>query len=245
MNIQSINHLQKGYVTNTPETKPISQFPVVTNGSDELSFKAAKPPKKPSKLAEFFAKFYGKYIINSDGVRKFSEWMHKKSPNSDVTQHLQTLGSVITSSVYIKKTLDNESLDKDRRRTLAWNQGLVLGVSTLGAYTLSNVMGDMNKYLEYEYVAKQEEKLAKMAKATADDIAKSKEARELFTKRLKGFRTLLPILTFTLIYRYISPVAITPIANLISDKLSGNNASKNVKQNEAKDNNNNENKVTK
>ena len=223
MNIYSVNSFN--HLNNTA-LKNLIQAPVPTaEPVDSLTFKAGKPPKKPDKVAEFFAKVYGKYVVNSDGLRKFSNKLYKMNCG-DVTQHLQTLGSIITSGVYMKKTLTNESLDKDRRKTLAWNQGLVLGVSTLGAYTLSNWMGNMNKFLEYEYVAKQEAKLAKMAKVTAEDIEKSKIAREVFSKRLKGFRTLLPILTFTLIYRFISPVAITPIANVVSDKISANKKKK-------------------
>ena len=222
MNIQSINTYD---IKNTTVNKQVSQTPYYLNkAEDSLSFKAKGP--KEDKVAKFFANIYGKYIINSKPLRKFSAWLHEKMPKSDVTQHLQTLGSIITSSVYMKKTLENDSLDKDRRKTLALNQGLVLGVSTLGAYTLSNVMGNINKHLEYEYVATQEKKLAQMAKVTAEDIAKSKEAKEIFSKRLKGFRTLIPILTFTMIYRYISPVAITPIANMISDWSSKRNAKK-------------------
>lgn len=215
MNITPVNQIRNYSIKNASDSKSMSE-PLVsnTNTSDSISFKKGK---KVGKITEFFANFYGKHFVNSDAIYKFSKKMHDMNCGN-VTQHLQTLGSIITSSVYMKKTLSNESLDKDRRKTLAWNQGLVLGVSTLGAYTLSNVMGDMNKKLEYKYVALQEQKMAKLGKEV--DPKKIAEMREVFTKRLKGFRTLLPIMTFTLIYRYISPVAITPVANWVSSKFS-------------------------
>ena len=56
-----------------------------------------------------------------------------------------------------------------------------------------------------------------MAQLGKIDTAKLNEMKDVFSKRLRGFRTLIPILTFTLIYRFVSPVAITPIANAISD----------------------------
>ncbi|MCM1004653.1 MAG: hypothetical protein NC408_09995 [Candidatus Gastranaerophilales bacterium] len=214
MNIQSVNLINNRYNNKTVNNRANNPFNTVPEQSaDTVSFKGKKPP---SKTAIFFAEHYGKQFANSDKMQAFCEKLSKLNCG-DVTQHLATLGSIITSSVYMQKTLTNDSLDADRRKTLAWNQGLVLGFSTLGAYSLNNVMGGINKELEYKYVALQEHKMAKMGKVDPKKLA---EMKEVFSNRLGGFRTLMPILTFTMVYRYISPVAITPVANWVSDKFS-------------------------
>lgn len=212
MNIQSVNLISNNY-NNQKSVRNNTKLNTFETPVDTVSFKGKKPA---GKVTKFFAENYGKKFVNSDGMQTFCEKLASLK-GGNVTQHLATLGSVITSSVYMQKTLTNESLDKDRRKTLAWNQGLVLGFSTVGAYSLNNLMGDINKQLEYKYVALQENKMAKMGKVDPKKLA---EMKEVFSKRLGGFRTLMPIVTFTMVYRYISPVAITPVANWISDKFS-------------------------
>lgn len=59
-----------------------------------------------------------------------------KKKSSFLFSNLIVLGSTIMSGFYVGKTLTNEKLSKERRRTLAINQGLVYGVSTAMAYTL-------------------------------------------------------------------------------------------------------------
>lgn len=64
-------------------------------------------------------------------------WLADKLKNTDnLFQHCMTVGSVVTSGLYMQRTLANKDLDKDRRNTLAVNQGLTLVVSTAGAYAL-------------------------------------------------------------------------------------------------------------
>ena len=64
-------------------------------------------------------------------------WLADKLKNTDnLFQHCMTVGSVVTSGLYMQRTLANKDLDKDRRNTLAVNQGLTLVASTAGAYAL-------------------------------------------------------------------------------------------------------------
>jgi len=49
-------------------------------------------------------------------------------------------------------------------------------------------------------------------------LKKEKPELNLLSKRLKGMGTLKKLLVFGTIYRYISPVAVTPIANMIGNK---------------------------
>lgn len=179
--------------------------------------------KKPGKITEFFAKYYAKHIADSDKVRNFSERISKMD-KGDVTRHFQVLGSLITSSAYMHSTLKNKEMDRDNARTLAVNQGLNFLLPTAAAYTVDLAIRQINKQLEYKYSAIQE------AKNTALTGEAKKEAEKLLGKKLKGFRTLIGIVTFTLIYRFVAPVAITPIANAIGRWINGNNKNKEASQ---------------
>ncbi len=182
--------------------------------------------KNPGKITEFFAKYYGKYIADSDKVRSFSEKLLKLDKEGDVTRHFQTFGSLITSSAYMHSTLKNKEMDKDNARTLAVNQGLNFLLPTAAAYTVDLVIRKINKQLEYRYSAVQEEKITSIA-----DKAAKKLAEENLGKQLKGFRTLIAIGTFTFIYRFVAPVAITPVANAIGRWINGKSTKKSVAEN--------------
>lgn len=171
--------------------------------------------KKPSKMTEFFAEYYGKTMLNSSKIRNFCQKVSDMD-KGNASRHFQTIGSLVTSGAYMKATLSQPDLDKSNARTLAINQALGFIVPTIAAYTVDAAMGGFNKQLEYRYSSMQEQKLA------LGEIA-SKEAKDKAIKklgnRLKGFRTLIAIVTFTTIYRYVAPVAITPVANKLGKWL--------------------------
>jgi len=118
----------------------------------------AKSPIKPSDAetaianvanskSSFFAplnKAYDKFTdkIAEKFTSRFVNWKpitflaDKLKNTNNLFQHCLTVGSVVTSGLYMQRTLTNKDLDKDRRNTLAVNQGLTLIVSTAGAYAL-------------------------------------------------------------------------------------------------------------
>ena len=91
-----------------------------------------------------FNKHYDKFTdsVAKNVTSKFVEtkpmlWLADKFKNTDnLFQHCMTLGSVITSGLYMQRTYTNDKLDKDRRNTLVVNQGLTWALSTVGAYAL-------------------------------------------------------------------------------------------------------------
>ena len=123
------------------------------NKSKQTSFTAnplqnstdvAKEMMKESNLFAPFLKAYDKF---TDGIAKHitSRFVNSKpiiglaskfKDSNNLFQHCLTVGSVITSGLYMEKTLTNDKLDKDRKKTLAVNQGLTFIVSTIGAYSL-------------------------------------------------------------------------------------------------------------
>ena len=132
-----------------------------------------------------------------------------------MTQHMSTLGALLTSSVYVMRTLRNKDLDEDKRNTLAINQGICFVVPTICAYTVDRGLSGLIKKAEYKYSGIQEKKRA-LGQLT------EKELKEFTAKqgdRLKGVRTFASLLTFTLIYRYLAPVLVTPAANRIGEKV--------------------------
>lgn len=145
-NAQKYNKNQNNLKQTTFTANPIQ------NGAD-----VATEMMKDSNLFAPLLKAYDKF---TDGIAKHvtSKFINSKPiiglaskfRNSDnLFQHCLTVGSVITSGLYMEKTLTNDKLDKDRKKTLAVNQGLTFLVSTIGAYSLDKyVKGWWSKLTE-------------------------------------------------------------------------------------------------
>ena len=224
--LKNVFHLEKAKKPQPQETAKAqtvveNKTTETTTKTEKVAFKAApKPPKKPGLITRFLAKIYGKPLYESEKINKMSEKLNKV-PGS-ITEHMATLGAMITSGVYVQQTLNKKELDKDRRRTLAINQVLCFIIPTICAYTVNNMLTNFKKKIEYRYCGLQEQKIAK-AKMKGETIEGMEKA--LGTK-LKGVRVLASLATFTLIYRYVTPVLITPIANWIGDKVNAKKAQK-------------------
>lgn len=85
----------------------------------------------------YYARFYGskaaKYIVD-----------HTSSPKwNNMTTHMSALGSTLISGMYAVRTLQNDKLDPEKRKTLAINDVLTWGISTLGAYYLDSKLGEV------------------------------------------------------------------------------------------------------
>jgi len=116
--------------------------------------------------------------------------------------HIYTISSVITSGLYAYRTLNNEQLDKDRRNTLAINQLLTLGTSIVGSYALDiSIDKWWNKVIN------------NYKKAQPKDIAP-----EILNRRVTGMGLLKKMFIIGMVYRYLVPVLVTPIANKLGDK---------------------------
>ncbi len=98
------------------------------------------------------AKHFTAKIVDSAPMNTIAE----KLKNSDnLFQHCLTLGSLITSGLYMEKTLTNDKLDKDRKQTLAVNQGLTFLVSTAGAYSLDKYLKNWWENTTSKYIGTQ------------------------------------------------------------------------------------------
>lgn len=200
-----------------------------SQNDNNVSFKGGKPdPKKASWLTKLLAKWYGKPLLESSKLKKFSEWLTKVP--GDATDHMVVLGSLIQSGVYVNRTLSNKDLDNDRKKTLAINQALCFFIPTIAGYIVNNAIGDSIKKVSYRYTGLMKEEIAKL-KAAGDEVAAKKAGKiaESLGKNIKGVGILARLASFTLIYRYLTPVLVTPVANKLGDKyFSKKEVSKNV-----------------
>lgn len=110
----------------------------------EELIKATKESSFFKPLSDSYDKFTDKIAdkVTSKFVdSKFIDYLSDKFKNSkNLFQHCLTVGSMVTSGLYVQRTLANKDLDKDRRNTLAVNQTLTFGVSTIGAYVLDKYL---------------------------------------------------------------------------------------------------------
>lgn len=126
-----------------------------------------------------------------------------------IITHLMVAESALTSALYVRQTLNNKKLDKQHRNTLAINQGLVFGVSTALTYTLD------------KSIAKWADRMACRFKAVNPML----DAKKL-DKCLDGLQVAKSLVIIGFIYRYFSPVVVTPIANWLGKKVQEKSAAK-------------------
>lgn len=195
----------------------------VSSANNSLAFKGKGNPKETgSWFVRMFGKYYGKKLMESETAGKVSKELSKVWGGP--TQLLTTLGSLITSSVYVQQTLTKKDLDPERRKTLALNQALCFVIPTIAAYSVDRLLKNWTKKREYRFSGLQERKI---------DMAKFEgKATAAMTKnlgdKLKGIRLLTSLTIFTFIYRFATPVIITPLANAISNKLNERNKAKQI-----------------
>lgn len=110
------------------------------NGAEQVARSATEKSKFFAPVEKAYDSFTDKIAehVTSRFVNcKPVNWLADKLKNTNnLFQHCLTVGSVVTSGLYMQRTLTNKDLDKDRRNTLAVNQGLTLVASTAGAYAL-------------------------------------------------------------------------------------------------------------
>ncbi|MDD3437165.1 MAG: hypothetical protein PHC64_08455 [Candidatus Gastranaerophilales bacterium] len=148
-------------------------------------------------------------ILDTETAYKVIE--RTKNCNNLLT-HLIVIGSTILSGFYIKKTLDNDKLEEHKKKTLAINQGIVWGLSTVMAYTLDGIAN--KKMIDFS------EKFKNI------NLKNTEISSELMNKYIEGIKTAKTMIIAGVVYRYLAPVIVTPIANKIGNKLHEKNKAK-------------------
>ncbi len=218
-------------------------------GSMPIQSAFLNPFKKGmDKLTDKIAQYYTAPLFSS----KITNWLSKKDNIGSIVDHMQTIGSVVISGMYMTQTLRNQNMDEKRKKTLAVNQGLTLVASTGIAYLFSHwFLGPWNNKISMPYAAKKlntsveqlekdlnthREKIKKLyIEKHPDDVELKKFKKPNLMHyvdkglkdadlagKLKGLDVLKSLIIFGSVYRFLGPVAVTPVANWIGDKLFGN-----------------------
>ncbi len=186
--------------------------------SEAVSFKGGQPnPEKASWLIKILARWYGKPLMESPNMKKFCNWLLKLP--GDASEHIVVLGSLIQSGVYVNRTLSNKELDEDRKKTLAINQGLCFVIPTFAGYIVNNALNGVIKKAGYRYKNLMTQKIAELKNAGNEKAAhEAAVMADKLPKNVRAVGALARLATFTLIYRFLTPVLVTPIANKLGDK---------------------------
>ncbi len=119
-------------------------------------------------------------VFNNRLIDKLG-YLFRNSENA--IKHFLAVGSAITSGMYVKQTLSNKDMDKDRKKTLAANQAFTFIISTIMAYTLDSKIKDWWKKKHEQYLKLSPEGCAVwdgMVKKNAEIAEKNKNlAKEL------------------------------------------------------------------
>lgn len=203
------------------------------------------------KESGFFKPFEKAYNGMTDNIAKnftskVAEWnvleklADKFKDSKNLFQYCITIGSVITSGLYMQQTYTNKKLDKDRRNTLVVNQGLTLAVSTAGAYMLDKYLKNWwenvtarfagflldddnfsNDFVNKKNTAKQNHtELPKLEKLIQNHkrykTLTEADAKSLMNK-IKGMGPLRSMIVFGFVYRFFVPLAVTKPANKLCE----------------------------
>lgn len=158
-------------------------------------------------------------LVNTKTMEKLVE-RTKDYPSIEkkLIPHLLVLGSTILSGFYVMKTLGNKDLDEQKRKTLAINQGLTFVVSTAMAYTFDSwVDKGYTKFIDN----------FKKANPLLDTL-KEAEHQDYLKRWENGLKLAKTIMIMDMVYRFIAPVMVTPVANWCGNKLRENKQAQNL-----------------
>lgn len=136
--IQNYNNTPKrAYVTNQ-RTVAQPKFTGAASVATAATEKASEGLY--GKFTEWIANNYYKRFYNSKAAKYIVD--HTNSPKwNNMTTHMSALGSTLISGMYVVKTLENDKLDPEKRKTLAINDTLTWAISTGCAYWLDDKLG--------------------------------------------------------------------------------------------------------
>ncbi|GEM_PF-4894431 len=150
------------------------------------------------KSTDWIAKHVVAPVINSKPMNWFTKTGFCK--DKKMTSYLSTLGSFVTTAFYIRqtdKTLNKNAEERKRAKTLELNQGLVTGISTVLGFSVNGLIDKGCDKLKKKY-----------------RVANYGDPK--LPTKMKGFDIAKQMFIFSLMYRYIAPVIVTPLASKIS-----------------------------
>lgn len=186
------------------------------NKNKDIAFKGNPAKYLKDNLYIPVTKFVGENVItpaaNNIKIQKLANKL-KKSPSYYL--NLTVADSIVLSGFYMYNTSKNKDIKKEQKLPLIVNQGLVALLSGILTYSLDGIIEKGFKIFSNTYVKELSKKLA----GTPD-------LDTVLGKTRAGLGKLKTLVIFGIIYRLISPVFITPVANRVSEKIQNNKAKK-------------------
>ena len=148
--------------------------------------------------------------MNSKFMAKFAD---SSANMKNLPSHMATAGSFVTTYFYASRTLRTLNKDeeqKKRAKVLVGNQVMVTGLSTVVAYGLNGFLGNFSKKLGYKF-------------------REANQGHPKLSTRMKGFDIAKQLLIFTMMYRYVAPVIVTPFASKLGKVVENYKARKSGK----------------
>lgn len=136
----------------------------------------------------------------------------KLSESKNFYLNLSVIDSIVLSSFYMYRTAKNDGIKKDQKLPLIVNQGLVTVASAAMTYALQNII---SKNIE-KYTNIFNTQLTKV-------LANTEDCDNQVGKMTYGVGKIQSVIIFGIIYRFIAPVFITPVANRLSEKIQNKN----------------------
>ena len=205
-----------------------NKFDNTNTNQNNVNFRA----KFWDQVGKFYGEKYADKIMDKRWIQNLAK--HLAGVSEQMTQHMATVGSLLTSSVYFYQTITNKKLESDKRTTLGINQIGCFIIPTLCAYGVDYKLKNFNKKMEYLYSGLKRQQMA-LGKISPE---KSEKLIKTLGPKLKSFGALMGLFTFTFIYRFATPVAITPVANWGGEKYLNWKKSKKQGQNVQQNSNN-------
>lgn len=166
-------------------------------------------------LADKSTNVIAKGIIKATNTKVFEGAVDFTKRHNNVDKylypHLIVFGSTLLSGFYVLKTLQNKQLEDKKRKTLAINQGLTWALSTVLAYSFDIAVNDKFTSLVNKF----------------KEVNKSIQPDKL-DNMCAGLKVAKSMIAVDLVYRFIAPVIVTPIANRIGNRINDQKTAKKV-----------------
>ena len=198
------------------------------------------PNKLYNKAVEGIAKGLGK-LVDTKFTEKTVKFLNGESENRVARaigkainvkqkwfQHAIAMESIYLTSFYMYNTKKSKAIPEDQKRPMMINQALVTTLCTALGYTIDSKISKVFDRAKHIFTIANVTKIANNMKGTvaqAKAAAKTPGAIDAAIKLplkhangiANGISKLKSVLVFGFIYRYFSPVFITPIANRVSE----------------------------
>ncbi len=241
-NSLSLNRFENTKTVNQPIFKGNKNIFMSVLKQNSVSFKGNIAASAYNSLTDVLAKGLGKFadtkfseravrFLSGESNNKALRWIGQKMNfKNKWFQHLIAAESIYLTGFYMYNTKKSKAIPEDQKRTMMTNQALVTTLCTALGYTLDSKINKVFNKVKQVYTATNVIKTVESmkdkvlnAKALAKDANALENAIISPLKKVNGVANgiskLKSVLVFGFIYRYFSPVFITPIANRVSEWL--------------------------